>query len=155
MRTSGARSAPSLKQNTRSNTPSLLLRFSFHYLFAQSALALFHALRHRRYTPTPLGCHITQTQEQILAVGRGFDWLHIPNKALIVGPYRFASRFRHTGFLSSFRLTAPSYNLGDPIATAGSLLLSNLRDGRIPKYTSPVPHAPSLTMPYFIAALQR
>jgi hypothetical protein len=26
-----------------------------------------------------------------------------------------------------------SYNLGDPIATAGSLLLSNLKDGRIPK----------------------
>ena len=27
-------------------------------------------------------------QEQVLAVGRGFDWLHLPNKALIVGPYR-------------------------------------------------------------------
>ena len=30
----------------------------------------------------------TPHQEQVLAVGRGFDWLHIPNKALIVGPYR-------------------------------------------------------------------
>lgn len=50
-------------------------------------------------------------KEQVLAVGRGFDWLHLPNKALIVGPY--------------------SYNLGEPIATAGKLLLGNLKDGRI------------------------
>jgi hypothetical protein len=33
---------------------------------------------------------LTIPQEQVLAVGRGFDWLHIPNKALIVGPYRSA-----------------------------------------------------------------
>ena len=26
-------------------------------------------------------------REQIIAVGRGFDWLHLPNKALIIGPY--------------------------------------------------------------------
>jgi hypothetical protein len=26
-----------------------------------------------------------------------------------------------------------SYNLGDPIAVAGSVLLSNLKEGRIPK----------------------
>ena len=24
-------------------------------------------------------------KEQILAIGRGFDWLHLPNKALIIG----------------------------------------------------------------------
>lgn len=52
-------------------------------------------------------------REQILGVGRGFDWLHIPNKALIVGPY--------------------SYNLRDPIATAASIILDNLEQGRIPK----------------------
>lgn len=51
-------------------------------------------------------------KEQVLAVGRGFDWLHLPNKALIVGPY--------------------SYNLDEPIVTAGKLLLGNLKDGRIP-----------------------
>ena len=51
--------------------------------------------RHRRYAPIiSLSWCMTHTQEQILAVGRGFDWLHIPNKALIVGPYRFASHFR-------------------------------------------------------------
>lgn len=52
-------------------------------------------------------------REQVLAIGRGFDWLHLPNKALIVGPF--------------------SYNLGEPIATAAKILWENLRDGRIPK----------------------
>jgi len=51
--------------------------------------------------------------EQVLAVGRGFDWLHLPNKALIIGPY--------------------SYNLAEPIATAGKILLENLRKGRVPR----------------------
>lgn len=51
-------------------------------------------------------------KEQVLVIGRGVDWLHLPNKALIVGPY--------------------SYNLGGPIGTAGKLLLANLREGRIP-----------------------
>lgn len=52
-------------------------------------------------------------KEQIIAVGRGFDWLHIANKALIIGPY--------------------SYNLGGPIGTAGKIILSNFKDGRIRK----------------------
>ena len=52
-------------------------------------------------------------REQILAIGRGFDWLHMPNKALIVGPF--------------------SYDLGQPVATAGSILLSNVTEGRVPK----------------------
>lgn len=55
----------------------------------------------------------SEHREQILGVGRGFDWLHLPNKALIVGPY--------------------SYNLRDPIATAASILLDNLNSGRVPK----------------------
>ncbi len=60
----------------------------------------------------------TEHKEQILAIGRGFDWLHLPNKALIIGPY--------------------SYNLGDPVATAARILLSNLNEGRIPKATGGV-----------------
>lgn len=51
--------------------------------------------------------------EQILAIGRGFDWLHLPNKALIIGPY--------------------SYNLGQPIKTAAEILIHNLKTGRTPK----------------------
>ncbi len=51
-------------------------------------------------------------KEQVLAIGRGFDWLHIPNRALIVGPY--------------------SYDLTDPIGKAAGILQSNLEAGRIP-----------------------
>ena len=52
-------------------------------------------------------------REQILAIGRGFDWLHMPNKALIVGPF--------------------SYDLTEPIARAGGILLSNITEGRVPR----------------------
>lgn len=50
-------------------------------------------------------------RESILAVGRGFDWLHLHNKALIIGPF--------------------SYNLKDPISKAAGILLDNLKQGRI------------------------
>jgi len=51
--------------------------------------------------------------EQVLAFGRGFDWLHLPNKAVIVGPY--------------------SFDLDTPITKAANILLDNLNKGRIPK----------------------
>ena len=44
--------------------------------------------------------------EWILAVGKGFDWLHTPNIALIVGPY--------------------DPNIGDPIKKAVGIIKSNL-----------------------------
>lgn len=53
-----------------------------------------------------------QHREQIIELGRGFDWLHLPNAALIVGPY---------------------HDWRESIATAGDLALSNLNEGRIPK----------------------
>ena len=53
----------------------------------------------------------TTHQERILAIGRGFDWLHLPNQALIIGPY--------------------SFDLREPIIKAANILLDNLRDGRI------------------------
>ena len=55
----------------------------------------------------------TLHKEWVLAVGRGFDWLHEANTAIIVGPFD------------------PELRL--PIATAARLLLSNLNEGRIPK----------------------
>lgn len=51
-------------------------------------------------------------KEQIIAVGRGFDWLHIPNKALIIGPY--------------------SFDVASPIAVAGKVALGNIKAGRVP-----------------------
>lgn len=44
--------------------------------------------------------------EHMLALGRGFDWLHVINRALIVGPY--------------------GYFLPQNIVTAGKILISNL-----------------------------
>ncbi|HMN19053.1 MAG TPA: carboxysome shell carbonic anhydrase [Candidatus Moranbacteria bacterium] len=49
--------------------------------------------------------------EWVLAVGKGFDWLHTPNMALIVGPY--------------------DPNIGEPIKTAASIIKGNLEAGRI------------------------
>ena len=50
--------------------------------------------------------------EWVICVGRGFDFLHMPNLALIVGPY--------------------SPNLDDPIDRAAGIIESNMRADRIP-----------------------
>lgn len=50
--------------------------------------------------------------EWVLAVGRGFDWLHEPNMALIVGPWQ--------------------EDLSKPISVAASVIQGNLDAGRIP-----------------------
>ena len=50
-------------------------------------------------------------KESILAFGRGFDWLHVANKALIVGPFD------------------PNY--ADVVAKAGGIILDNLKAGQI------------------------
>ena len=52
-------------------------------------------------------------REQIIAVGRGFDWLHEPNRALIIGPY--------------------SHEWPEAVHTAGTIVLDNLRKGRVPE----------------------
>ena len=51
-------------------------------------------------------------REWMICVGRGFEFLHAPNLALIIGPY--------------------SPNLAVPIRTAGSILKNNMSTGRIP-----------------------
>jgi hypothetical protein len=51
-------------------------------------------------------------REWMICLGRGFDWLHMPNLALIIGPY--------------------SPNLDDPIRKAAGIIRSNMQAGRIP-----------------------
>ncbi|WP_444677849.1 hypothetical protein [Halomonas sp. E19] len=51
-------------------------------------------------------------REWVICVGRGFDFLHLPNTALIVGPY--------------------SPDLSQPIGTAAAIIASNMQAGRIP-----------------------
>jgi hypothetical protein len=50
-------------------------------------------------------------QEWMLCIGRGFDFLHVPNVALIVGPY--------------------SPDLSTPIARAAGIIKANMEAGRI------------------------
>lgn len=51
-------------------------------------------------------------REWMICVGRGFDWLHLPNVALIIGPY--------------------SPDLADPIRKAAGIIEGNMAAGRIP-----------------------
>jgi len=50
-------------------------------------------------------------KETVLGIGRGYDWYHKPNSALIVGPY--------------------TYDLKAPTATAASIILGNIQAGRV------------------------
>jgi hypothetical protein len=51
-------------------------------------------------------------REWVICVGRGFDFLHTPNLALIIGPY--------------------SPDLADPLRKAAGIIKSNMEAGRIP-----------------------
>ena len=51
-------------------------------------------------------------REWMICLGRGFDFLHTPNLALIIGPY--------------------SPNLAEPIRRAAGIIQSNMQAGRIP-----------------------
>jgi len=51
-------------------------------------------------------------REWVLCLGRGFDFLHTPNLALIIGPY--------------------SPDLAQPVRTAAGIIHSNMQAGRIP-----------------------
>ncbi|MCG7949335.1 MAG: carboxysome shell carbonic anhydrase [Candidatus Thiodiazotropha taylori] len=51
-------------------------------------------------------------REWMICIGRGFDFLHMPNIALIIGPY--------------------SPSLADPIHKAAGIIESNMKAGRIP-----------------------
>ncbi len=51
-------------------------------------------------------------REWMICLGRGFDFLHTPNLALIIGPY--------------------SPDLADPIRKAASIIEDNRRAGRVP-----------------------
>lgn len=50
--------------------------------------------------------------EWMIGIGRGFHWLHMPNLALIIGPY--------------------SPELADPLSKAGGIIAANMRDDLIP-----------------------
>jgi hypothetical protein len=52
-------------------------------------------------------------REWVICIGRGFDFFHVPNVALIVGPY--------------------SPDLSDPVRQAAAIIRNNMNAGRIPE----------------------
>jgi hypothetical protein len=70
---------------------------------------LAHIARLRAAGERPLDI---EHREWMLCIGRGFDWLHTPNLALIIGPY--------------------SPNLEGPILQAADIVRANMEAGRIP-----------------------
>ena len=62
-----------------------------------------------RRTPRELDI---EHREWMICMGRGFDFLHMPNLALIIGPY--------------------SPDLGDPVRKAAGIIAANMQAGRIP-----------------------
>jgi hypothetical protein len=54
--------------------------------------------------------------ENIICVGRGFDWLHLPNRALIIGPYGDTER--------TWR---------DAVQVASGIVLDNFKHKRVPR----------------------
>jgi hypothetical protein len=52
-------------------------------------------------------------REWAICIGRGFDFFHVPNVALIIGPY--------------------SPDLSDPVSKAATIIRNNMSDGRIPE----------------------
>lgn len=69
----------------------------------------FHHIAALRQTERHLD---VEHREWIICIGRGFDWLHLPNVALIIGPY--------------------SPDLNDPVRKAAGIIQANMRAGRIP-----------------------
>ncbi len=62
-----------------------------------------------RRSPRPLDI---EHREWMICIGRGFDFMHQPNLALIIGPY--------------------SPNLAEPVRKAAGIIEENMRAGRIP-----------------------
>lgn len=79
----------------------------------QDLLPLLHGnLAHIAETRRSQRTLDTEHREWMICLGRGFDFLHMPNLALIVGPY--------------------SPQLAEPIATAAGIIAANMEAGRIP-----------------------
>ncbi|MDP4535936.1 carboxysome shell carbonic anhydrase [Alkalimonas collagenimarina] len=71
----------------------------------QGNLAHIAAMRQHRRQPD------SEHREWMLCIGRGFDFLHVPNTALIIGPF--------------------SPDLAQPIRQAAAIIAENMRAGRI------------------------
>ena len=61
--------------------------------------------------------------ENIICVGRGFDWLHLPNRALIIGPYGHTDSTWREAVSVAGSIVAENFQKNDELRRAGALLL--------------------------------
>jgi hypothetical protein len=91
---------PDMPEQMRADLLPLLLGNLEHIAAVRAQIA-----RHERQLDI-------EHREWIICLGRGFDFLHTPNIALIIGPY--------------------SPNLDEPIKTAAGIIANNMAAGRVP-----------------------
>jgi Carboxysome Shell Carbonic Anhydrase len=61
--------------------------------------------------------------ENIICVGRGFDWLHLPNRALIIGPYGHIDKTWREAIVVAGNIVLDNYKNNETLQNTGSLLL--------------------------------
>jgi hypothetical protein len=61
--------------------------------------------------------------ENIICFGRGFDWLHLPNKALIIGPHAYTEAFRNEALLVAGKIILNNFKNNEKLREEGALLI--------------------------------
>ncbi len=61
--------------------------------------------------------------ENIIGVGRGFDWLHLPNRALIIGPYGHTDSTWRDAVLVAGNIVRDNFAKNPELKAGGALLL--------------------------------
>ncbi len=77
-------------------------------------LVLGNLERARNHQKNPKNSPDLVHGESVICIGRGFSWLHEPNKALIIGPYNNSI-----------------FTIEKAIETAGRIVLKNVLEGRV------------------------
>jgi len=63
--------------------------------------------------------------ENIICVGRGFDWLHLPNRALIIGPYEYYDHTWRDAIAIAGKIVLNNFENNPELKKGGALLISS------------------------------
>ncbi len=61
--------------------------------------------------------------ENIICVGRGFDWLHLPNRALIIGPYEYYDHTWRDAITIAGSIVSKNFESNPDLKKGGALLI--------------------------------
>jgi hypothetical protein len=83
------------------------------------------ALGNRAHIATTQNRPVTELvhNENIICVGRGFDWLHLPNRALIIGPYGHIDNTWRDAVVVAGNIVLSNFKNNEKLREEGSLLL--------------------------------